>query len=111
MSSYWECHEDAVADAIHQERYGDMSEIAYDCPYCFGHEVFKHVNGSTHDVQCTGCERKGTVDDGMVTVAPEHEALTQADIDYALEMIPQWPNDRPLPEPYKHLEDLRKATT
>jgi hypothetical protein len=25
-------------------------------------------------------------------------------------MIPQWPSDRPLPEPYTHLEQLRKAT-
>lgn len=76
MTSYEQSHDDAIADAIHAERYGDVGELEYDCPYCFGEEVFKHVNGSTDDVKCTGCERTGTAKDGVVTVAPEHVALT-----------------------------------
>ena len=114
MSSHDECHQDAVADAIHADRYADIGELEYDCPYCFGEEVFKHLNSSTDDVQCGGCGRTGTVDNGVVTVDPECVALTQPDFDHALVMIPQWPNDRPLPDPYINfladcLAELRKV--
>ena len=109
MSSYWECHDDAVANAIHQERYGDVGELSYDCPYCFGHEVFKHT--SSDDLKCGGCDRMAYAENGTLAIWEEHKALREDDLEHAMWMIPQWPSDRALPEPYKHLEHLRKVAS
>lgn len=113
MSSYWECHDDAIADAIHDERYGDVGELRYDCPYCFGEEAFQHIGGDS--VKCSGCDRHGEVVNGAVEVYEDEKELTTEDYAQAIRMIPQWPPNRPLPEPYLHLladclAKSRKAT-